>query len=124
MRSRSGFSLIEVLVALFLLVTGIAVLSISFSRGLAVVKRVEGRGEVRSAIEQVRYEFPLDPEVIEDSELDGDLSELNFRWERSIDRFDEEVYPGLFLVNLSIWQGDIQLEWSERFVYRPDDILE
>jgi len=122
--SRSGMTLIEVLIALIILSVGVSSMMVAMSRCLAVVRTARNRDVSRSLLRQVDIENPIDRKTIEESSESGDFEDHEaYTWYREVIMVDEEERPGLFLVTTRI-------QWSERgkdafeeivaFKYAPD----
>jgi len=106
--SRSGMTLIEVLIALIILSVGVSSMMVAMSRCLAVVRTARNRDVSRSLLRQVDIENPIDRKTIEESSESGDFEDHEaYTWYREVIMVDEEERPGLFLVTTRI-------QWSER----------
>ncbi len=122
--SKTGMTLIEVLIALIILSVGVSSMMVAMSRCLAVVRTARNRDVSRSLLRQVDIENPIDRKTIEESSESGDFEDHEaYTWYREVIMVDEEERPGLFLVTTRI-------QWSERgkdafeeivaFKYAPD----
>ena len=106
--SKTGMTLIEVLIALIILSVGVSSMMVAMSRCLAVVRTARNRDVARSLLRQVDIENPIDRTTIEETQESGDFEDYEaFSWNREIIMVDEEDRPGLFLVTTHI-------QWSER----------
>jgi len=106
--SKTGMTLIEVLIALIILSVGVSSLMVAMTRCLAVVRTARNRNVARSLLRQVDVENPIDRKTIEETLETGDFEDSDaFTWSREILMVDEEERPGLFLVTTRI-------QWSER----------
>ncbi len=106
--SKTGMTLIEVLIALIILSVGVSSMMVAMSRCLAVVRTARNRDVARSLLRQVDIENPIDRKTIEETTETGDFENAEaFDWSREILMVDEEERPGLFLVTTRI-------QWSER----------
>ncbi len=106
--SKTGMTLIEVLIALIILSVGVSSMMVAMSRCLAVVRTARNRDVARSLLRQVDIENPIDRKTIEETTETGDFENHEaFDWSREILMVDEEERPGLFLVTTRI-------QWSER----------
>ena len=106
--SKTGMTLIEVLIALVILSVGVSSMMMAMSRCLAVVRTARNRDVARSLLRRVDIENPIDRKTIEETTESGDFEDHEgFEWSREILMVDEEERPGLFLVTTRI-------QWSER----------
>ena len=106
--SKTGMTLIEVLIALVILSVGVSSMMVAMSRCLAVVRTARNRDVSRSLLRQVDIENPIDRKTIEETSESGDFEDHEaYTWYREIIMVDEEERPGLFLVTTRI-------QWSER----------
>ena len=106
--SKTGMTLIEVLIALIILSVGVSSMMMAMSRCLAVVRTARNRDVARSLLRQVDVENPIDRETIEETSESGEFEDAEaYTWYREIIMVDEEDRPGLFLVTTRI-------QWSER----------
>ena len=106
--SRSGMTLIEVLIALIILSVGVSSMMVAMSRCLAVVRTARNRDVSRNLLRQVDIENPIDRKTIEETSESGDFEDHEaYTWYREVIMVDEEERPGLFLVTTRI-------QWSER----------
>ena len=106
--SKTGMTLIEVLIALIILSVGVSSMMLAMSRCLAVVRTARNRDVARSLLLLVDMENPIDRKSIEEITESGDFDEAEaYTWSREIIMADEEDRPGLFLVATRV-------QWSER----------
>lgn len=106
--SKTGMTLIEVLIALIILSVGVSSMMVAMSRCLAVVRTARNRDVSRSLLRQVDLENPIDRKTIEETLESGDFEDREaFTWSREIIMVDDEERPGLFLVTTRV-------QWSER----------
>jgi len=106
--SKTGLTLIEVLIALIILSVGVSSMMVAMSRCLAVVRTARNLDVARSLMRQVDIENPIDRKTIEETTEAGDFENAEaYTWSREIFMVDEEERPGLFLVTTRV-------EWSDR----------
>jgi prepilin-type N-terminal cleavage/methylation domain-containing protein len=126
--SRSGLTLIEVLLAVAILGFGIAGMVMAGARCIGVARQARNYQQAREALAQVEVEEPL--ALVENMERANDGGTLKapfekFRWERVVEPIGlEEDY--LYQVSTSITWSEEGWKGSEAvvtFVYRPDQKL-
>ena len=107
-RTCCGLTLIEVLLALVILSTGVSSMMIAMSQALSVVRTARNREIAQNLLRRIDLDFPIEKidyeERIESGEFDDPEG---YYWTREILLIDEEERPGLFLTRTRI-------EWSER----------
>lgn len=117
-RRRVGLSLIEVLMALVILGTGLVILIAAASRCIAVVRKVRSLETTRELFGRVELEKPIwTEEEIEDAAGQGSFTGeySQYRWRREIEAVGEEE-DGLWLVTTTISWSDRGKENSETVV--------
>lgn len=125
---RSGFTLIEVMLAILILSIGLVVLVNSAGRCLAVIKAARYYEDARHLVARVALEVPIDREEFEEGTESGSFEGKygEYRWQRSITAAGEED-QGLFEVRTRItWSersGDSHEE-IVRLLYVPEAIQE
>lgn len=126
--TRSGLTLIEVLLAVAILGFGIAGMVMAGSRCLGVARQARNYQQAREALAQVEVEEPL--ALVEDMSRGSDSGTLRapfdrFQWERKVEPIGlEEDY--LYEVTTTItWseEGKHGGEAVTTYVYRPDQKL-
>lgn len=106
--SKTGLTLVEVLLALVILTVGVSSLMTAMSRCLAVVRTARDREQARSLLRRVDIDFPIERVDMAELSESGDFDDFErFQWFRDIIMVDEEERPGLFMVTTRI-------QWSER----------
>ncbi len=106
--SKTGMTLIEVLIAMVILSVGVSSMMLAMSRCLAVVRTARSRDVSRSLLRQGDVEYPLDTEALEEGWESGEFEDMEgYTWHREVIMVDEEERPGLFIVTTRI-------QWSER----------
>lgn len=108
-RSRAGLSLIEVLMAVVILGTGLVIIIASASRCVAVARKVRSLETTRELFGRVELEKPIWlEEKIEDAEGGGTFTGeySQYRWRREVEEVGDEK-DGLWKVTTTIF-------WSER----------
>lgn len=122
--SKTGMTLIEVLIALMILSVGVSSMMVAMSRCLAVVRTARSRDVARSLLWQMDVEFPIDRTSIEEVSESGDFEDAEgYTWFREVLFVDEEERPGLFLVTTSVqWsaRGKEAFEETVGFIYAPN----
>ncbi|MCO5061708.1 MAG: prepilin-type N-terminal cleavage/methylation domain-containing protein [Kiritimatiellae bacterium] len=117
-RRRAGLSLVEVLMALVILGTGLVVLIAAASRCVAVVRKVRNLETTRELFGRVEVEKPIwVEEDIEDAAGQGSFTGeySQYRWRRDIEGVGDED-DGLWLVTTTISWSDRGMENSETVV--------
>ena len=115
--SKTGLTLIEVLIALIILSVGVSSMMLAMSRCLAVVRTARNRNVAQSLLRLVDVEYPIDKESIEEISESGDFEDTEgYIWYREVIMVDEEERPGLFLVTTRI-------QWSERGKDASEEII-
>ena len=103
-----GLTLVEVLLALVILSTGVSSMMIAMSQALSVIRTARNREIAQNLLRRIDLDFPIEKidyeERIESGEFDNPEG---YYWTREILLIDEEERPGLFLTR-------IRIEWSER----------
>ena len=106
--SKTGLTLVEVLLALVILSVGVSSMMMAMSRCLAVVRTARNRDVARTLIQRVDIEFPIEEVDMAEMVETGDFEDKEgYTWSREIIMDDEEERPGLFLVTTRV-------QWSER----------
>lgn len=106
---KSGLSLVEVLMALVILGTGLVMIIASASRCVAVVRKVRSLETTRELFGRVELEKPIwIEEDIEDASGQGSFTGeySQYRWRREVKEVGDEE-DGLWLVTTTI-------SWSDR----------
>jgi len=121
--SKSGFSLLEVMLAVFVLGLAMTVFFSATSQGVDVVLRAEGYQHARELLHWVDLREPLDLEDLEESSEQGRLDhpELgSFDWSRDI-RVEGREEDELFRIITSVEQTEDKRisESREEFLYLP-----
>jgi len=117
-RRRAGLSLVEVLMALVILGTGLVVLIAAASRCIAVVRKVRNLETTRELFGRVEVEKPIwVEEDIEDAAGQGSFTGeySQYRWRRDVEGVGDED-DGLWLVTTTISWSDRGTENSETVV--------
>ncbi len=115
---RAGLSLIEVLMALVILGTGMVVLIASASRCVAVVRKVRNLETTRELFGRVEVEKPIwIEEDIEDAAGQGSFTGeySQYRWRRDVEEVGDKD-DGLWLVTTTI-------SWSERGTENSETVV-
>ena len=107
-KQKAGLTLLEVLLAVVILGTGVSALMLGMARCLAVVRTARCRDVARNLLRRVDVEDPIDPKDVEEGETSGTFSDHpGYTWHRTIEAVDENERAGLFLVTTRV-------SWSER----------
>lgn len=107
--ARAGLSLIEVLMAVVILGTGLAIIISAASRCVAVARKVRNLETVRELFGRVELEKPIWlEEDIEEAAGEGSFTgEYSaYRWRRSVVRVGDE--------RDGLWEVTTTISWSER----------
>jgi prepilin-type N-terminal cleavage/methylation domain-containing protein len=108
-RARAGLSLVEVLMALVILGTGLVMIIASASRCVAVARKVRSLETTRELFGRVELEKPIWlEEEIEDAAGQGSFAGeySQYRWRREVQEVGDEK-DGL-------WRVTTTISWSER----------
>jgi len=115
MRRRTGFTLIEVILAVSILGVALVTLLTALTRCLAVVKRGYRYEEVQWALSMGEVEYPLTvTDEIEDLEVDEVEYEGGMIFSREVD--DDEDEDDLYVVRTKISWTDKGRELNEELV--------
>jgi len=126
-RGRAGLTLIEVMLAMVIVGTGIAAMVAATARCLGVVRRAKNFEAARHLLAMVDVEnpIPLKEEITEDAEggaFSGDY--LGFKWERRIEAVgDPEISEGLYKVTTRVSWSDAARSSHEEvttYIYAPE----
>lgn len=121
--NSQGFSLIEVMLAVFILGLSVSVFFSSTSQGIGVVSRARGYQHGRELLNWVELQEPMDLEDLEAGSESGRLShpELgSFTWERDVvveGPEEDELY--LVKTRVSSSSDSTIQESREVFIYAP-----
>jgi prepilin-type N-terminal cleavage/methylation domain-containing protein len=125
---RSGFTLIEVLVATLLLAVGMTSMLVAASRCLQVMKRASLYQETQWTLNRGELDFPMLPtEEVEDWDVSGETYENGLMFSRTVEPSSEEEEDGLFVVTSRVtWstRGRELYEEVVRYVYVPEAIVD
>ena len=115
--TRAGLTLVEVLLAVALLGTGVSILLVSVQRGLAVARRAVQLETARRLFTAIELNDPVDwSQVPPDPRTEGDFDPpfSDYRWEREIEPYGDPDLP-LYVVTTRIRWGGTR-EGGETFV--------
>lgn len=125
---QRGFTLIEVLMAITILGTGLAVLLTSASRCLAVMKNARQYQRAQWALHLGELEHPLVySNELSDLEVSGETYEDIFTFSRDVEKPEltaDEEEDGLFAVTTRVVWSDKGSEMREevvQYVYLPEE---
>jgi len=126
--SRRGFTLVEVLMAIAILGTGMAVLLTGATRCLAVMKNARQYQRAQWALHLGELEHPLTySNELSDLEVSGEAYDNDFTFSREVEKpslsADEEE-DGLFSVTTRVVWSDKGREMKEevvQYVYLPEE---
>ncbi|QBG46212.1 prepilin-type N-terminal cleavage/methylation domain-containing protein [Verrucomicrobia bacterium S94] len=123
-KSKSGLTLVEVLLALVILSVGVSALMTAMSQCLSVVRTARNRDVARGLIQQIDMLYPIEEVDVEEMTEEGEFEDVEgYTWFREIKFFDEEERPGLFLETLRVtWseKGRAAFEEITMFRYAPN----
>jgi len=106
--SRSGMTLVEVMIAMVILSIASSALLMAMSRCLSVVRTARSREAARGLIARVDVENPIESVDLDELMESGTFDDAEgYVWYREIQMVDQEERPGLFLVTTRV-------EWAER----------
>ncbi len=124
MKSRRGFTLIEVMIAAVLLALGLTALLVAASRCLAVMRVAKQYQSAQWALHLGELEHPVVPtEEYEDWEVSGEDYD-DFTYTREVEEPPEEESDGLFtLRSRASWSDKGRQSYEEvvRLVFVPSD---
>jgi len=107
-RSKSGLTLIEVMLAVVILGIGSGVLMLATSRCLAVISKSRHYSTAQRLISQVGAEHPLNRAEIKEGKQSGTFyNEGGYNWEREITPSENENRKGMYTVRTRV-------SWSDR----------
>ncbi len=122
--SKTGLTLIEVMLAMVILSIGASALLMAMSRCLSVVRTARSREVARELIARVDVENPIESVDMDESSESGTFEDMDgYRWHRDIQIVDQEERPGLFLVTTRVqWaeHGRDAFEEITGYRYAPD----
>jgi prepilin-type N-terminal cleavage/methylation domain-containing protein len=118
-RRRAGLTLIEVILALMIIGTGLVALVAAVSRCLAIPRLAVNFDTARELLGQLEAEEPLQGEEdIEDAAGSGtfDSPHSNFSWERTVEQEGEDEEDGL-------WRVTTTIRWTENNRARSEEVV-
>lgn len=118
-KRRAGLTLVEVILALMIIGTGLVALVAAVSRCLAVPRLAQNFDTARELLGQLEAEEPLQAEEdIEDAAGRGtfDAPHANFSWERTVEQEGEEEEDGL-------WRVTTTISWTENNRTRNEQVV-
>lgn len=118
-RRRAGLTLVEVILALMIIGTGLVALVSAVSRCLSVPRLAMNFDTARELLGQLEAEKPISVEEdIEDAAGSGtfDSPHSNFSWQRAIEQEGEEEEDGL-------WRVTTTISWTENQKSRSEQIV-
>lgn len=111
--------MIEVILALMIIGTGLVALVAAVSRCLAIPRLAVNFDTARELLGQLEAEEPLQGEEdIEDAAGSGtfDLPHSNFSWERKVEQEGEDEEDGL-------WRVTTTIRWTENNRARSEEVV-
>lgn len=121
--SRSGLTLIEVMLATVILAVGLTALVTATSRCLAVAGKAKEYETARRLIGQVDLEVPIEFEDLEEGEESGRFSGefRDYTWRREIIEFEDEELEMFTVVTTVMWsrKGAEAKEEVTTYLYGP-----
>jgi hypothetical protein len=122
---RAGLTLIEVLLAVLILGTGVAMMLTGAARCLAVMRNSRMYQRAQWALKMGELEHPLVvTNEVEELEVTGEVYDDDFTFEREVEEEAEEDKDGLFVVRTRVRWSDRGSELKEevaQYVYSPED---
>lgn len=122
--SKSGMTLIEVMLAIMILSVGAGTLMLATSRCMAVATKAKHYSNAHRLISRVAAENPLNRGEVDVGTESGSFDD-GYTWEREITESEEEDREGLYTVRTRVsWsaRGKQSFEESTTFLYvTPDD---
>ena len=118
-KKRAGLTLVEVILALMIIGTGLVALVAAVSRCLAVPRLAQNFDTARELLGQLEAEEPLQVEEdIEDAAGSGTFESpyANFSWERTVTQEGEDEEDGL-------WRVVTSIRWTENNRARSEDVV-
>ncbi len=119
LKRRAGLTLVEVILALMIIGTGLVALVAAVSRCLSVPRLAMNFDTARELLGQLEAEEPLQGEEdIEDAAGSGtfDSPHSNFSWTRTVDQEGEDEEDGL-------WRVTTTIRWTENNRARSEDVV-
>jgi len=123
--SRTGFTLIEVLLAVMIAGIGLTVLVVAASKCLAVARLSKNYENARHFLDWVGAEYPIDVKTVEAGTDEGECEGPpdGYRWHREIVALGDEE-DGFYLVRTRIvWarRGSNAYEEVATYLYAPKE---
>jgi len=142
----SGFTLLEVIVAMSILAVSVAVVLTSFTQSIRASKKNRIKITSVALAERILQEFELNAEFMQDDEYDGEFGDNfeNYSWrvliesdkveyENEISKIDQEKLKPIRFVNVDIFYEDRNLSFNalsintcflgnEKFTYKSKDL--
>ncbi len=118
-RKRAGLTLVEVILALMIIGTGLVALVAAVSRCLSVPRLAMNFDTARELLGQLEAEEPLQGEEdIEDAAGSGtfDSPHSNFSWTRTVEQEGEDEEDGL-------WRVTTTIRWTENNRARSEEVV-
>lgn len=118
-RKRAGLTLIEVILALMIIGTGLVALVAAVSRCLSIPRLAMNFDTARELLGQLEAEEPLQGEEdIEDAAGSGtfDAPHSNFSWQRTVEQEGEDEEDGL-------WRVTTTIRWTENNRARSEEVV-
>jgi prepilin-type N-terminal cleavage/methylation domain-containing protein len=116
---KSGFTLIEVMLATMILAMGLGMILMGVSQCLGVAKAARVFDTTRNLLSQVEAENPIEiVEEIDEIEGHGDFEEAKYRgysWKRTVEEEGDKKY-GLFKITTTVTWSENEKESSESVV--------
>ena len=125
-QSRSGLTLVEVMLAIVILGIGSGILLVAVSRCMAVATKAKHYSHAHSLLLRVDAENPItrNRDEIEEGKDSGSFDD-GYSWEREITESEEDGREGLYTVRTRVsWsaRGKTSFEETTRYLYiRPNE---
>lgn len=124
--SKTGLTLLEVMLAVVILGVGSATLLVATARCMAVAVKARHYSTARLLMKQVEAENPLTRSRLREGTESGSFDE-GYEWEREISALEEEGREGLYRIRTRIsWSMRGRQAFEELTTYRfilPEDEL-
>ncbi|QHI70455.1 type II secretion system protein [Tichowtungia aerotolerans] len=122
-KSKTGMTLIEVMLAIVILGIGAGILLVAISRCMAVATKAQHYSRAHRLLFQVEAENPITRGEIDEGTESGTFDD-GYSWEREITESEDEGREGLYTIRTRItWstRGHNAFEEVQQYLYIPLD---